>query len=117
MDTTFGALLREKRQAAGVNQRELASKIKVDFSYISKLENDRLSPPAAETIVAICEVLDIAPEELLSAAGKIPSDVQKTIGESQAAQQFLREAQQLDLSDEEWQQMRKSLQNLGGGNP
>ena len=51
MDMTFGQLLRELRRAKGVNQRDLASKVGVDFSYISKLENDRLPPPAADTVV------------------------------------------------------------------
>lgn len=109
---SFGSVLREKRRAANVSQRSLASRIDVDFSYISKLENDRLPPPAAETIVAICKVLGIMPEELLSVAGKIPADVQRTVGESQSAQHFLREAQALDLTDEEWEQMRSSLRNL-----
>jgi transcriptional regulator with XRE-family HTH domain len=116
MDISFGAMLREKRRAAGVSQRELAKKIGIDFSYISKLENDRLAPPAAETIVAICEILEIPAEELLSAAGKIPDDVQKSISESKVAQEFLREAQQLELSEQEWEQMRASLRRLRGEN-
>ena len=117
MESSFGALLREKRRLAGISQRDLAQKIGVDFSYISKLENDRLVPPAAETIVAICTMLEIPPEELLSAAGKIPSDVQRSIGGSQAAQHFLREAKQLELSNEEWEQMLKSLHKLRGDDP
>lgn len=109
---SFGSLLREKRRSAKISQRELAGRIGVDFSYISKLENDRLSPPAAETILAIAKVLDAPSEELLSAAGKIPTDVQRTVSESQAAQEFLRSAQQLQLSDAEWNQLKKSLEML-----
>jgi transcriptional regulator with XRE-family HTH domain len=114
MDTSFGTILREKRRLAGVSQRELAKQIGVDFSYISKLENNRLAPPAAETIVAICGILEIPAEELLSAAGKIPNDVQKSVSESKVAQEFLREAQRLELSDQEWEQMRTSLRHLRG---
>lgn len=117
MESSFGSILREKRRSAGVSQRELAQQIGVDFSYISKLENDRLVPPAAETIVAICTVLNIPPEELLSAAGKIPADVQKSIGGSQVAQQFLQEAKQLGLSNDEWEQMLKNLHELRGNDP
>ena len=111
---TFGTELKEQRRKTGISQRELAQKIGLDFSYISKLENDRLPPPAAETIVAICEVLEIPPETLLAEAGKLPGDIQKVIGESKAAQEFLRDAKQLDLSDEEWIQMRQSLRKLRG---
>jgi transcriptional regulator with XRE-family HTH domain len=110
--TSFGSMLREKRRLAGISQRELAKEIGVDFSYISKMENDRLPPPAAETIIAITRVLDIPSEELLSVAGKIPSDVQKAIGESQAAQEFLRNAQQLSLTDTEWKSLSQSLYSL-----
>ena len=42
MEQTFGQYLREQRRRAGMSQRELASRVSVDFSYISKLENDRL---------------------------------------------------------------------------
>jgi transcriptional regulator with XRE-family HTH domain len=111
---TFGQLLKEHRRNINISQRELAKRINVDFSYISKIENDHLPPPAANTIVAICEVLEISSETLLSIAGKIPDDIQKTVGESKAAQEFLRQAQHLNLTEDEWANMRQSLQNLRG---
>ncbi len=110
--TTFGTALRNLRRAAGISQRDLADRIGLDFSYISKVENDRLPPPAADTIVAICQVLGVHAEELLALTGKIPSDVQKTVSGSKAAQSFLREAQQLDLTDDEWEAMMHSLRRL-----
>ncbi|SRR5581483_4313687 len=112
MENRLGEALREKRRAAGISQRELAEKIGVDFSYISKLENGRLPPPAADTIVEICRVLDIKPEELLALTGKIPSEVQKGLSISQTAQEFLQEAQRMGLSEEEWRQMVQSLKGL-----
>lgn len=111
---SFGEALRERRRAAGLSQRELAERIDKDFSYISKVENARLPPPAADTIVAICRALGINAEELLALTGKIPSEVQKTVSGSKAAQEFLREAQQLDITDEEWEQMMHSLRRLRG---
>ena len=111
-DQTFGQKLRAVRRGAKVTQRELAKAVKVDFSYISKLENDRLPPPAADTIQAICYELEVDPNELLALTGKLPSDVQKTVGKSSAAQRFLREAQQLSLSDDEWEEMLKSLHQI-----
>lgn len=109
---TFGEKLRTMRRAAKVTQRELARKVGVDFSYISKLENDRLPPPAADTILSICKVLDVDSDDLLALTGKLPSDVQKTVGKSSIAQRFLREAQQLDLNDQEWEEMLKSLKQM-----
>jgi transcriptional regulator with XRE-family HTH domain len=105
VDTTFGETLRERRRAAGLSQRELAERTGLDFSYISKVENGRLPPPAADTVVAICRVLGAPPEELLALAGKLPSDVQARVGTSPVAQRFLSEADRLALTDEEWERM------------
>lgn len=112
MEETFGSKLRQKRRDAGITQRDLATKIGVDFSYISKVENDRLPPPAADTIVAICKILETEPEELLALTGKIPTEIQETISTKRAAQEFLRAAQKMDLGEEEWAIMLRSLQEL-----
>jgi len=114
MNNAFGNALREKRRAAGLSQRELAEQVKVDFSYISKVENGRLPPPAADTIVLICESLGIPAEELLALTGKLPSNIQQTVSNSQPAQEFLREAQEMGLTNDEWKKMVKSLRNLKG---
>ncbi len=112
MNQGFGAALRASRRAAGLSQRTVAARTGLDFSYISKVENGRLPPPAADTIVAICRVLEIAPEGLLALTGKIPSAVRQTVSSSPAAQQFLREAQQLALTDQEWTQLVQVLRQL-----
>lgn len=111
-ESSFGYALREFRRAAKMSQRELANRIGVDFSYISKIENERLPPPSADTIVEICRVLGIKPEELLALTGKIPTNVHKTLSSSRAAQEFLTEMQQMALTDEEWKKMVKSLRDL-----
>lgn len=112
MANEFGIALREYRRQARVSQRELAAQTGLDFSYISKVENGRIPPPAADTIVAICQVLKIPPEELLALTGKIPSEVQQTVSTSKAAQEFLREVQRMGLTDDEWQRVTKSLHKL-----
>jgi transcriptional regulator with XRE-family HTH domain len=109
---TFGALLREKRRAASVSQRDLAASAGLDFSYISKLENDRIPPPAANTVVVICRILKVEPEELLAAAGKLPADVHASVGTSQAAQTFLQSASQMTLTEKEWKELTSSLKRL-----
>src|SRR5436305_9732889 len=111
LTTTFGAALRRFRQAAGLSQRELATQVGLDFTYISKLENDRLPPPAADTIVALCKVLHIEPEELLALVGKLPTGIQKAVSTNKGAQTFLREVQHLDISDEKWKTLASSLQS------
>jgi len=109
---SFGKLLRERRRKAGISQRDLAAQASLDFSYISKLENDRIPPPAADTVVAICKVLKVEPEELLAASGKLPADIRSTLGSSFAAQSFLQNANKMSLTEEEWKELTSSLQRL-----
>ncbi len=112
---SFGGLLRERRRTAGITQRELAQRAGVDFSYISKIENDRIPPPAADTVVKLCEILKTPAEELLARIGKIPSDVQGQLGASAAAQEFLRTVQGLALSEEEWRQLATTVRRFREG--
>jgi HTH-type transcriptional regulator, competence development regulator len=110
--STFGSRLRQLRRQAGLTQRDLAQRTGLDFSYLSKLENDRVKPAAADTIVRISRELGVSEEELLALTGKIPSDVRLAVGSTRAAQRFLLAAQQLRLTEAEWDQMVMSLQRL-----
>jgi len=108
----FGTTLREKRRAAGISQRELADRAGVDFSYISKLENGRLPAPSAETIVRLSRILGCPPEEMLAPAKKFPSSVEHGISGEPAALRFLDDASKLNLSADEWEQLRGTLHGL-----
>lgn len=108
-EQTFGNALRAARRAAGITQRELAERAQLDFSYISKLENDRIPPPAADTVVTLCAILDTPPEALLALSRKLPSEVQQLLSSSPAAQEFLREAAQRGLSDADWKRLARLL--------
>jgi len=111
MNKTFGQKLQELRRSADLSQRDLATQVGVDFSYISKVENDRLPPPSADTIVRICTVLGIPPDELLSLTGKLPTDAREMLA-SPSARQFMRQAQEMNLTDQEWQTLVKRLKRL-----
>jgi transcriptional regulator with XRE-family HTH domain len=112
MPESFGARLRERRRQAGLSQRELAARVGLDFSYISKLENDRLPPPAADTVVEIAAALNTSSEELLALTGKLRQEVQETVGTSRAAQEFLQNASLMKLTESEWQHMMSLLHRL-----
>lgn len=44
----FGARLRELRKQASLSQRELADKVGVNFTYLSKIESGVMPPPQRE---------------------------------------------------------------------
>jgi len=111
MDKTFGQKLQEMRRSAELSQRDLAEQVGVDFSYISKVENDRLPPPAADTIVKICGVLGAPADELLALTRKVPTNVMEMLT-SPSARQFMRQAQEMNLTDQEWQTLVKRLKRL-----
>lgn len=46
----FGQIIRNERLKKHITQRELAKRIGVDFSYISKIETRALEPPLARKI-------------------------------------------------------------------
>lgn len=112
MSTSFAEILREKRRLAGISQRRLADAVGVDFSYISKLENGRLPPPAADTIVRIAESIGCASDELFAAAEKLPGGVGTILSRNPAAVRFLQEASSLSLDETEWEKMRGKLKRL-----
>ena len=109
---TFGSTLRALRRLAGLSQRELAERAGLDFSYISKLENDRLPPPAADTIVSLCREINGEPELLLALTGKIRPEVHQAVSTSPSAQRFLLAAQRMGLTSDEWERMSSTLHRL-----
>ena len=109
MAATLGQTLRQCRRTAGVTQRALAQSVGVDVSYISKLENDRLPPPAADTIVKMARALKTPPDGLLAMSGKIPTTVSRMLGSKPAALRFFREAADLAITDREWKRLTQLL--------
>jgi len=98
---TFGQRLRALRLERRLNQKELAAAAGIDVTYLSKLENARLEPPAEETIRRLAAALGAEPTELLLLAHKVPSDLNPIITRSPLVPRFLRAAR--NLTDEEWQ--------------
>ena len=71
----FGARLRKLRNQAGMTQRELAARVNIDFSYLSKIESGVVPPPSEKVISQLAEALNADKDELTILAGRIPSDV------------------------------------------
>ena len=73
MKDDFGVLIRQARKEKKYSQRELAKLLKIDFTYLSKLENNRADyAPKEEVIRGLARHLDLDQEELIFLAGRIP---------------------------------------------
>jgi transcriptional regulator with XRE-family HTH domain len=78
-EINFGSKLRELRKKAGFSLRELASKIDVNFSYLSKIESGTLPPPSEKVILLLAKELHTDKDELLTLAGRIPADISELL--------------------------------------
>ncbi len=80
----FAEKLRELRQMKKLSQRVLASQVGVDFTYLSKIENEKLDfaqYPSEDLILKLAEALDTDADELLLLAEKIPPFIKKRVME------------------------------------
>jgi HTH-type transcriptional regulator, competence development regulator len=82
MPLTFGQKIRELRKAKGLGQRAVAAEVGINFTYLSKIENDRVdfaAFPSEETIRKLAKVLDADVDELLLMAKKIPDHIRQRV--------------------------------------
>lgn len=73
--------LREQRRVgdARFSVRQLAVRVGVEPSYLSKVERGQQPPPSEKTILAIAAELGEDPDVLLALAGKVSGDLQAVI--------------------------------------
>jgi len=77
---TFGQFIRECREARATadrmfSVRQVAYRVDIEPSYLSKIERDEQPPPGEDTIRRIAEELGEDPDVLLALAGKVSSDL------------------------------------------
>ena len=90
MEQTFGRLIRQARKDKAYSQRELAAMLSVDFTYLSKLENDLADyAPKEEVIRALARNLDINEEELIFLAGRLPQQYEALLKQNPKEMQAL----------------------------
>ena len=75
----FGAFVRAGREAKEIGLREMAKKIGVSPTYLSKIERDEFAPPAEDKVRAIAAILDCDADDLLARAGRVSSDISEII--------------------------------------
>lgn len=79
---TFGERVRGLRQGKGWTLRDLAAKVGVGFTYLSRVENERLNYgdyPSDTLIHRLAQALDGDEQELLILAKRIPEPVKRRV--------------------------------------
>jgi HTH-type transcriptional regulator, competence development regulator len=74
---SFGKRIQELRRERGMTQRQVAGELGIDFTYLSKLENDRGEPPGEDLVRRLAQLFEVEAEELLAKAGKIPAELRE----------------------------------------
>ena len=97
---SFGALVRREREAKQIGLREMAKKIGVSPTYLSKVERDEFPPPAEDKVRKIAEIIGRDADELLALAGRVASDLTDIIRQRpREMADFLRAARGLTADD------------------
>jgi len=70
----FGASIREAREAKGISLRDLAKRIVVSPTFLSKVETEDWKPKE-DKLRKIAAILEMDGDELVARAGRVPSDL------------------------------------------
>jgi len=84
MDNDFGKYVRNRREALRAEDRtfsvrQVAARVGIEPSYLSKIERGEQPPPGEATIIAIATELGEDPDVLLALAGKVSTDLREAI--------------------------------------
>jgi HTH-type transcriptional regulator, competence development regulator len=82
--STLGTFLRERRESLRADDRrysvrQVAERVGVQPSYLSKVERGEVSPPSEDTLVRLARELAVEPDLLLAMAGKVSRDLLEVI--------------------------------------
>lgn len=82
--STLGTFLRERRERLRADDRrysvrQVAERIGVQPSYLSKVERGEVAPPSEDTLVRLARELAVEPDLLLAMAGKVSRDLLEVI--------------------------------------
>jgi transcriptional regulator with XRE-family HTH domain len=77
----FGAFIRREREKKGLSLRDVAKKIKVSPTFLSKVETEDWKP-GEEKLRMIADVIGCDPDDLLARAGRVPTELSEIIKHS-----------------------------------
>src|SRR5213594_3893218 len=107
---SFGKRIKELRTQRGMTQRQLAELTHVDFTYLSKIENDRLEhTPSIKTLQDLARALKVDELELMQLANKLPAAFNALVRDKDA-RRFFRRATATIKGPEGWRDLLNYLE-------
>jgi HTH-type transcriptional regulator, competence development regulator len=111
VEESFGSYLRGLRKRVGLSQRDLAGRAGIDFTYLSKIENDRVDPPGEATLRALAGLLGVEADDLFARARKAPRDLKRLLAQGTPEKALLlRRIAQTELTPERVQRLLRLLE-------
>jgi transcriptional regulator with XRE-family HTH domain len=109
--TGFGKFLREKRLAKKFSLRRFAELVGVSPTYLSQVEQENVTPPTADRVKRMAELLGENPDEWIGIAGRVPEDLSGIIQQQPTEMpELLREAS--GLTADQLRQLREQIKKL-----
>ena len=76
----FGAYIRQKREAKGIQMNDFARQLDISPAYWSRIERDIEKPPKDELIRKAAEILGINADDAFVQASRLPPDMRDNMG-------------------------------------
>lgn len=74
--TPLGCLFQQKREDAGLSQRQLADELRVSRTYVSRLERGEYSNPSPQVLMRFAKRFDVDLSDLYAITGcMLPTDL------------------------------------------
>ncbi len=75
---TIGEIIKERRTALKLSQRELGKLVGVSHTYVYNLENGKNDIPSPDVMAAFAQALRVAEETLLQSVGYLKNRISET---------------------------------------
>ena len=112
---TFGERVRQLRVAMRMSQRDLAERVGVDYTYLSKIENNKMDPPSDKVIRKMAAELGADEEELLALAAKVSQEeLRETVARDARVGVLFRRLQSGNLTEGQIRRMIKIMEEGPG---
>jgi len=111
----FGHKIKELREAKkktdpAFSLRGFAKAVGVSPTFLSQVENNESTPPSAENIIKMAELLGCDADELLALAGRFDPALQQIITQKpRAMADLLRTAHEVGATEEQLQRVMEQL--------